>query len=108
MWPFTRKLAARDPLPPEERAVLFCARKWNFFQDQHKFADDLPLADQVALFTSGMRETLPVEVPALPSLSKTDLARFVTQGILRSGLTRRADLEQALGLSMFSDQQASP
>ena len=107
MWPFTRKPAARDPRPPEERAILFCARKWNFFQDQHKLPDDLPLADQVALFTARMRETLPVEVPALANVD-ANLGHFVAQGILRSGLTRRADLEQAIGHSVFSDQQASP
>jgi hypothetical protein len=97
MWPFARRKTPADALPPEERAVLFCARKWNFFQDQHKFPDDLPLADQVALFTTRMRETLPGEVPRLATLSDADLQAFVLRGILTSGVTSRQDLQQALG-----------
>jgi hypothetical protein len=101
VWPFnlhkSKADAAIEVLPA---LIENAAGKWREFYEVFKFKDGVGLDKQILLFTTPFSEGVREHVPAMKNAPDGLILLIVAKGVERSGTHSRAQIEEALGMTL--------
>jgi hypothetical protein len=106
MWPFrNKKRDAERAIAVLDDAIEATAHKWLYFSNVLTFRDEVGLAERIASFAIPMYEGLRTNFAPLKQAPEPLLLMIVAKGIEKSETHTRADIEQALGISLPSSRK---
>jgi hypothetical protein len=101
MWPFSkRKFEAQRAEALLDEVTDAIADKWVYFGKMVTFKDEVKLEERIAVFSIPLYEGLRKNFATLQGAPEEFLLMLVVTGISKSGTHSRAEMEQALGVSL--------
>lgn len=95
-----RKGPAEAAIEVMDDTIFIAAEKWLHFCRTIPFKQDVPLADRIAAFAFPFMEGARQNVPALREAPDAFLMLIVAKGVEKSGTHARAEIEEALGVTL--------
>ena len=101
MWRFKKaKSRADEAIEVLPTLIENAAGKWRDFDEAFKFKDGVSLANRIWLFMTPFSEGVREHVPAMKDAPDGLLLLIVAKGVEQSGTHSRAEIEEALGVSL--------